>query len=96
MASNAFAVPTGTGSGIDQCSQSGCGSSSSWARSHTVIVSAGRRRISSSEVGVASPRSRPARRGGGERAGMDPLGRVGAGTERRRAGGRGPQAGGEL
>ena len=62
VASNAFAGPTGTGSGIDQCSQSGSGSSSSWARSHTVIVNAGRCRTSSSEVGVASPRSRPARR----------------------------------
>ena len=42
VASNAFAVPTWTGSGIDQCSQLGSGSSSSWARSHTVIVNAGR------------------------------------------------------
>lgn len=37
-ASKARLLPTSTGSGIDQCNQSAGGSSSSWARSHTVMI----------------------------------------------------------
>ena len=54
----------GTGSGMDQCSQSGCGSSSSWARSHTVTTSAGSRvdvvEVSWTRVGEVETGRRPA------------------------------------
>ena len=62
VASNAAGVPTGTGSGTDQCSHPGSATPSSWARSHTVTTSAGRSSTSSRWRGVAPLRSSPARR----------------------------------
>ncbi len=62
LPSNAAAVPVGTGSGIDQCNQVGGGWISSWARSQTVMTSAGRVVTSSSNRGTASDRSTRARR----------------------------------
>ena len=62
VASNAAGVPTGTGSGTDQCSHPGSAMPSSCARSHTVTTSAGRSSSSSRRRGVAPPRSSPARR----------------------------------
>ena len=75
-----------TGSGIDQCSQSSGGSSSSWARSQTVITSGGRPPSSSSDRGARAVEVEPGPLGGGDRAGMDPVGRVGAGRLSRRVG----------
>src|SRR5690606_25760750 len=60
-AANAAAVFASTGSAIDQCHQLGAGSSSSWARSHTVTTWASGS-IVSTERGVAPVRSKPARR----------------------------------
>ena len=74
------------GRGSTSAASPAAGSSSSWARSHTVIVSGGRRRSSSSDVGVACAEVEAGTLGGGDRAGMDPLGRMGAGARRRAAG----------
>ena len=96
MPSNAALVRSATGSGIDQCSHVGRGSSSSWARSHTVTTSGGRSATSSSGVGAASVEVEAGAPGGGDGAGMDPSGGMGAGARPPAARSAAPQRGGEL
>ena len=82
LASNAAAVPVGTGSGIDQCSQLNGMSSSSWARSQTVMTKAGGAVTSSSERGAVPDRSRPARRAAATAPRVHPARGMGAGGGR--------------
>ena len=89
-ASNARRSRTSTGSGIDQCSQSGGTSSSSWARSHTVTTTSAGCRPDSSAAGAGRGGSarawrRPRRLGRVRRDGSRAVGRL-AGALRHRRG----------
>ena len=83
VASNAFAVPTGDGVGDRPVQPAGLrvellvgavAHRDRQRRATTDRIERGRRRVAEVEAGAP---------GGGDRAGMDPLGRVGAGTRRR-------------
>ena len=72
-ASNAARAPSGTGSGTDQWSQAASGSSSSWARSHTVTTSVRDQSTSSRSVGPRLDEVEAGPPGGGDGAGVDPV-----------------------
>ncbi len=91
VASNAALVAVGTGSGTDQCSHDGSGLSSSWARSHTVTTRVGRRRSSTELLRMGIGEIETGTASGRHRAGMDPLGGMGAGAVGRLIGERRPQ-----
>ena len=87
--------PTGTGSGMDQCTARGS-PSSSWARSHTVTTRSPSCRTSLMWRGRSRGSARRWRCGGGDGAGIDRLGRVRAGRYRRDGAGPAPQRGGQV